>query len=148
VGEEIAPGIWRALRSRSCAWRRLSSIEGSTDAVAAAGTFLTVELPAEDAAFWSEGCGWWTQVLSPPSSSPDAPFGPGTWLVNQEIAPGLWQNSDPSDGCSWSRLTNLRDGEEAVAANGFGYSIITIEISPTDLAFDSRGCGTWTRTGD
>src|SRR5438093_6040214 len=36
VGEEIAPGIWRALRSRNCAWKRLSSIEGSTDTVAAA----------------------------------------------------------------------------------------------------------------
>jgi len=147
VGEEIAPGIWRALRSRNCGWKRLSSIEGSTDTVAAAGTFLTVEIPASDAAFWSEGCGWWTQVLSPPSSSPDEPFDPGTWLVNEEIAPGLWQNSDASEGCSWSRLSNLRDGEAAVAGSGFGYSILTVEISATDRAFDSKGCGTWTRIG-
>jgi hypothetical protein len=148
VGEEIAPGIWRALRSRNCTWQRLSSIEGSTDAVAASGTFLTVELPADDAAFRSEGCGWWTQILTPPSSSPDQPFGPGTWVVNEEIAPGLWQNSDASEGCSWSRLTNLRDGEAAVSDTGTGFSIITVEISATDFAFDSRGCGMWTRVGE
>ena len=147
VGEEIAPGTWRALRSRNCAWKRLSSIENHTETVAAAGTFLTVEIPASDAAFWSEGCGWWTQILSPPSSSPGGPFGPGTWLVNEEVAPGLWQNSDSSEGCSWSRLINLRDGEAAVADSGLGYSIITIEIGATDRAFDSKGCGTWKRVG-
>jgi hypothetical protein len=145
VGEEIAPGIWRALRSRNCSWKRLSSIEGSTDVVAATGSFLTVEVAPNDAAFWSEGCGWWTQILSPPSSSTSGPFGPGTWLVNEEIAPGLWQNSDASEGCSWWRLSNLSDGEGAVLDNGFGYSNLTVEISATDRAFDSKGCGTWTR---
>jgi hypothetical protein len=147
VGEEIAPGVWRALRPRNCAWKRLSSIEGSTDILAAEGTFLTVEIPEADAAFWSDGCGWWTQILSPPSSTLDGPFGAGTWLVNQEIAPGVWQNSDSSEGCSWSRLSNLSGGEAAIAGSGSSQSIVTVEISGTDRAFDSKGCGTWTRVG-
>ena len=88
MGEEIAPGTWRALRSRDCAWKRLSSIEGSSDTVAAEGTFLTVEVLADDAAFWSEGCGWWTQILSPPSLSPEAAFWSGDLAGKRGNCPG------------------------------------------------------------
>jgi hypothetical protein len=125
----------------------MSSIEGTTDTIAGSGSYLTVEIAPSDAAFWSEGCGWWTQILTPPSSAPDEPFGPGTWLVNQEIAPGLWQNSDSSEGCSWSRLKALDGGATALGDTGFGYATIVIEINGTDRAFDSKGCGTWSRVG-
>ncbi len=149
VGEEIAPGMWRAIRSRTCSWKRLASIEGATDTVAGSGSHVTVEIRPSDAAFWSEGCGWWTQILTPPSANPFLPFGPGTWLVGEEIAPGLWQNSDSSEGCSWARLGGLDGGPSATTANGStDSSLIAIEISATDLAFDSRGCGTWTRLSD
>ncbi len=148
VGEEIAPGMWRAIRSRTCSWKRFSSIERGSDVVAGAGTTLTVEIRPTDAAFWSEGCGWWTQILEAPSPAPGDPFGPGTWFVNQEIVPGLWQNSDSSEGCRWSRLARLDGEPSAITATGSGTSIITIEITAKDLAFDSWGCGTWTRVGD
>ena len=148
VGEEIAPGMWRAVRSRTCSWKRLSSLEGPDEIVAGAGSHLTVQIQSSDAAFWSEGCGWWTQILTPPSAGPSDPFGPGTWLVVEEIAPGLWQNSDSSEGCSWARLSGLDGDPSATTASGFGYSIIAIEITEIDLAFDSAGCGTWTRIGD
>jgi len=148
VGEEIAPGMWRAIRSRTCAWKRFSSIEGSTDTVAGSGSSLTVEIRPTDAAFWSEGCGWWTQILEAPSGAPGDPFGPGTWLVNKEIEPGLWQNSDSSEGCRWARLASLDGTSSAITATGSGTSIITIEIVPTDRAFDSWGCGNWTRVGN
>jgi hypothetical protein len=148
VGEEIAPGIWRAIRSRTCTWRRLSSIEGATDQVAAAGTYLTVEIQPSDAAFWSDGCGWWSQILSPPSGDPTDSFGAGTWLVVEEIASGLWQNSDSSEGCTWARLSSLSGAPAAVNANGETTSTLTVQISESDRAFDSRGCGTWTRIGN
>ena len=148
VGEDIAPGMWRAIRSRTCSWKRFSSIEGATDTVAGSGSSLTVEIRPTDAAFWSEGCGWWTQILESPSGAPSDPFGPGTWLVSKEIEPGLWQNSDSSDGCRWARLAKLDGTPSANTATGSGTSIITIEITARDLAFDSWGCGTWTRVGD
>jgi len=107
-----------------------------------------VEIRPTDAAFWSEGCGWWTQILEAPSGAPGDPFGPGTWLVNKEIEPGLWQNSDSSEGCRWARLASLDGTSSAITATGSGTSIITIEIIPTDRAFDSWGCGNWTRVGN
>lgn len=147
VGEEIAPGVWRAIRSRTCSWKRLASIEGAVEDVVAGGTQLTVEIRPFDAAFSSDGCGWWSQILTPPSGSPFDPFGPGTWLVNQEIAPGLWQNSDSSEGCSWARLNRLDGEPSAITASGATQSLIVVEIIEADLAFDSKGCGTWTRIG-
>ena len=148
VGEEIPPGIWRALRPRSCSWQRLASIEGDTDIVAASGSYLTVEIPELDAAFLSEGCGWWTQVLTPPSAAPTDPFGAGTWLVPDEIAPGQWLNSDVSQGCAWTRLSGLSGEPSAVIASGVAESVGTMEITGSERAFDSRGCGTWTRIGE
>ena len=148
VGEEMPPGTWRAIRSRACSWRRLSSIEGSSNTVAGSGSYLTVEILTSDAAFWSEGCGWWTQILTPPSATPTDPFGNGTWLVPHEIAPGKWQNSDSSEGCSWTQLSGLSGEPSAVIASGVTNSIATMEITGGEMAFDSWGCGTWTRVGD
>ena len=147
VGEEITPGVWRALRSRTCSWKRLASVEGVLEDVAGSGSYLTVEIRPFDAAFSSEGCGWWSQILAPPSASPSDPFGPGTWLVNEEIAPGLWQNSDSSEGCSWARLSRLDGEPSTITASGATQSLIVVEIIEADLAFDSTGCGTWTRIG-
>jgi len=147
VGEEIAPGVWRAFRPTTCSWKRLASVGGVAEDVAGSGSYLTVEIRPFDAAFSSDDCGWWSQILTPPSASPFDPFGPGTWLVNEEIAPGLWQNSDASEGCSWARLNKLDGEPSAITASGATDSLLTVEIVEADLAFDSTGCGTWTRIG-
>ncbi len=149
VGQEIAAGMWRAIRSQSCSWKRLAAPSGTQEDVLGSGSSLTVQIEPTDAAFWSVGCGWWTQIMEPPSASPTDPFGPGTWLINQEIAPGLWQNSDSSEGCTWVRLRRLDGVPSAANANGStNSSRVTIAISGTDRAFDSKGCGTWTRVGN
>ena len=146
VGEEMAPGVWRALRAESCSWKRLNSSEVSDDAVIGSGSSLTVEIKSSDVAFWSEGCGRWSQSLEPPSASPRDPFGSGTWLVGEEIAPGLWQNSDSSQGCSWMRLSSLGGGPSAANATGStSTTVLVIQISAADVAFHSSACGTWTR---
>ena len=116
----------------------MSSPEVSDNAVIATGSWLTVEIRPSDVAFWSEGCGGWSQVLEPPSASPGDPFGPGTWLVGEEIAPGLWQNSDSSQGCSWARLGKLDGGPSAMTANGTTDSTtIVIALGARDVAFHS-----------
>jgi DnaJ domain len=148
VGEEMAPGLWRAIRPRECSWQRLAAIEGPADIVIASGSFLTVELLPNDAAFVTEGCGWWTQILTAPSATPTEPFGPGTWLVPDEIAAGTWQNSDSSQGCSWAMLRNLGGEESAVIASGVTQSPGTMELTGNERAFHSWGCGTWTRIGN
>ena len=118
VGPDMAPGIWRALRADQCTWKRLSARDPTDEAVVGSGTSVTVELHPSDVAFWSEGCGWWTQVMTPPSDSPTDPFGPGTWLVGPEISPGLWQSSDSTEGCSWARLAGLDGSPSSTTESG------------------------------
>jgi hypothetical protein len=150
VATAMTPGVWRAIKAEDgCNWKRLAAQELSDEAVRGAGTAVTVEIRPTDIAFWSEKCGWWTQILTPPSDSPAAPFGQGTWLVGEEVAPGLWQNSDSSATCTWARLATLDGSPTAVASNGTtGVSGLAIQIAPEDVAFHSWGCGTWTRVGD
>lgn len=147
VGADMSPGIWRAVRAQACMWKRLSARDPTDNAVVGSGSSLTVELHPSDVGFWSEGCGWWTQTLTPPSASPTEPFGPGTWLVGQEVAPGSWQNSGSSALCTWARLSTLDGGPLAASASGStGAEAVVIEISSGDVAFHSWGCGTWTRS--
>ena len=75
--------------------------------------------------------------------------GPGTWLIGEEISPGLWQNSDSSQGCSWMRLSSLGGGPSAANATGStSATVLVIQITAADVAFHSSGCGTWTRIGN
>ena len=98
VGDEMAPGVWRAVRAESCSWKRLNSSEVSDNAVIGSGSSLMVEIKPSDVAFWSEGCGGWSQSLEPPSASPRDPFAAGTWLVGEEIAPGCGRTPIPRWG--------------------------------------------------
>jgi hypothetical protein len=85
--------------------------------------------------------------LTARSASPGNPFDDGTWLVGEEIEPGFWQNSEATEGCSWTRLDRL-DGVDSPKTESGGKSIITIEITEDNRAFHSRGCGVWTRVGE
>jgi hypothetical protein len=54
---------------------------------------------------------------------------PGFYLVNVDIAPGVWRSSSNLDSCYWSR--NDCTGE--IVDNYFGFGGSTIFIAPTDL---------------
>lgn len=70
-------------------------------------------------------------------------FGAGMYLVGSDIQPGTYR-SGGGDFCYWERLSGTGGSFSEIIANDFsdGPSIVT--ISPTDVAFDSSGCGTWT----
>lgn len=75
---------------------------------------------------------------------PPATFGQGTFLVGSDIAPGTYRTRTLPDGCYWERLSGLSGSLSDIIANDFtdGLSVVTIE--PTDVAFRSSRCGTWT----
>ena len=70
-------------------------------------------------------------------------FGSGMYLVGSDIQPGTYR-SGGGDFCYWERLSGTGGSFSEIIANDIsdGPSIVT--ISPTDVAFDSSGCGTWT----
>jgi hypothetical protein len=70
VGEQMAPGTYRAAAAYLCLWLRLSGFGGGQDDVVEdglvetrAGAELTVTIEASDAGFYSDAeCGPWTRV--------------------------------------------------------------------------------------
>jgi len=149
VGPEVPPGLWRnSDSSASCYWKRLSGFGGTLGEIIANNldnSIQTVQIKASDAGFQSEHCGTWSQTLVPPSSGPDQPFGPGVWLVGQEVMPGTWRNSDSSASCYWKRLSGFGGTLGEIIANNFDNSIQTVQIKASDTGFQSERCGTWTR---
>jgi hypothetical protein len=62
--------------------------------------------------------------------------------VGSQIAAETYRAAGGTD-CYWARLSGLGGGVNDIIANGdaVGPAIVTIE--PSDAAFESDGCGTW-----
>ena len=71
-------------------------------------------------------------------------FGPGTWHVSSEVAPGVYKATDISGTCEWARLSRI-DGDSAeVLFEDSTTAPVTVAILPTDAGFRaSEGCGRW-----
>ena len=72
--------------------------------------------------------------------------GDGTFLVNKDIQSGTYKSSG-SGSCYWARLRGTGGQLDDIIANndGDGQAVVTIE--PSDVAFKSSGCGSWTKVG-
>ena len=158
VGEDIQSGIYRAEVAGSffplCTWSRLSGLDGGFDSTIATKIinegFMYVRIKETDLAFESMGCTPFT--LHQPGASTAREFGPGTYLVGDDIYPGLYKSAVGDSllpFCSWSRLRDVDGALGSVIET----DIVTggqtlVEINATDFAFESTGCQTWILQGD
>lgn len=78
--------------------------------------------------------------------------GEGTYLVGTELAPGQYAASGQVDdymGCYWKRLSGTTgDFEDIIASDYTHAERVIVTVLPSDYAFESEYCGTWTRIGD
>jgi len=148
VGSEVAPGTYRNSNSSSgCYWERLSGFAGTTDEIIANNFTQSrqlVTVSPSDVGFSAQGCGTWTQDLSPVTSDPSAPFGDGMYQVGSVVAPGTWRN-DSTPGCYWARLSGFSHETSQIVANNFGDDQQIVTIGSGDVGFEASGCGTWTK---
>lgn len=85
--------------------------------------------------------------IGPPTETVDplyAPKNPGFYLVNVDIAPGVWRSQGTGDDCYWSM--NTQNGD--IIDNHFGMAGGTMYISQS--VFEVRmddGCGQWLYLG-
>ncbi len=150
VGVDIPAGTYRTGASSGCYAARLSGFGGTIGDIIEnefATVSLVVTIDPSDAGFESDGCGTWTNDIAYRAGPPTAPFGDGTWFVGDEIAPGLWRNSDSSGGCYWERRSGFSWSLDDIIANGFSTAIQTVAIAADDAGFFSERCGTWTKIG-
>jgi hypothetical protein len=148
VGSDIQPGTYRADGTSDCYWKRLSDLSGDLDAILAndnAVGQVYVEMLPTDVAFSTEGCGRW---LPATATGPDVSsgFGDGAYLVGSDIQPGTYRADGTSD-CYWKRLSDLTGDLDAILANDNAVGQVYVEVLPTDAAFSTEGCGTWSRIG-
>ncbi len=162
VGIDIAPGRYRAVTpSDSCFWLRLANFRifggkyGSTDIRSTVGGWWPtvlggdrssiVDIKPSDAGFYSSGCGTWSDNLTP-IVEPGESFPDGTYIVDDEVAPGRYRATGPTGSCYWERLEDFSGefGETSVPwrARRSGPTTV-VDIAPQDAGFWSVGCGTW-----
>ncbi len=148
VGTEMPPGLYRTEGAGLCSWQRLSDLSGKYSAVLA-WEFVEgqtyVEVLPSDAAFATDDCGRWTPATG---GGPDVSsgFGDGTYLVGSDVRPGTYRSTGGVN-CSWARLSGLTGDFGDVRAVAFSDEETRVVIQPSDAAFRTDGCGTWTRIG-
>lgn len=88
------------------------------------------------------------ELAGPAGAAPTAVMADdGLYVVAVDIVPGVYASAGPADeyGCYWERLSGTSGEFDDIIANDFVDSgRMRVTIKPTDHAFNSQGCGTWT----
>jgi hypothetical protein len=86
-----------------------------------------------------------TQASQPAKPSPTSHGfpGDGTFKVGTDIQPGTYR-SQGAHSCYWERLRGLSGALADTIANGAGNWPQVVEILPTDVAFKTQQCPSWT----
>jgi hypothetical protein len=82
----------------------------------------------------------------PEPTEPEGPpgFGDGTYIIGEDIQPGLYFANNPTDVCYWERLSGFSGEIDDILANSFGGDRQIVQILEGDVAFSTNNCGTWT----
>jgi hypothetical protein len=84
-------------------------------------------------------------------SAPEGPatsFGPGVYLVGEDIKPGTYKTPGPdedsfSGGCSWSRNKDDSGEFDAIISNDFVQGPTRVTVKKGEV-FETNGCQDWT----
>jgi hypothetical protein len=68
----------------------------------------------------------------------------GVYLVGVDIVAGTYRSPASNDLCYWERLSGTSGTFSEIIANGSSEGPQVVTISPSDVAFKSQGCQTWT----
>ncbi|MHA7305571.1 hypothetical protein ACX80E_10045 [Arthrobacter sp. TMN-49] len=68
----------------------------------------------------------------------------GTYRVGSGLKPGLYKATGGGQGCYWARLNGFSGSLEHVNENYFGPARTYVQISASDVGFNTQGCGAWT----
>jgi hypothetical protein len=82
------------------------------------------------------------------TAAPKAPAatiaGDGTFLVGTDVKPGQYRGNTSGGDCYWARLSSTSGGDNIID-NGLSSGPQVVTIKRTDKAFESQGCGEWTK---
>lgn len=85
------------------------------------------------------------QAPAAPAAPKVAGIGDGTFRVGVDIAPGTYRAANPDGSCYWARLSGMGGTLNEIIANDNTTGPAVVTIATTDAAFQSAGCGGWTK---
>ncbi|MDO3411424.1 hypothetical protein QWJ34_16785 [Saccharibacillus sp. CPCC 101409] len=145
VGKHARPGLYRSVGQIDY-WERTSGLSGALHDRIASGRptgQAIVEIKASDAGFVTRGTGSWFPAAGSKTTL-KSEFGPGTYIVGADIAPGSYRAAKGSSG--WAALSGF-GGEASDVIRSASVSAsapVTVEVKSTDKGFMFTG-GTWTK---
>jgi len=83
-----------------------------------------------------------TTSTTEPESAPVTSFGNGTYEVGSQIVAQTYRAAGGTD-CYWARLSSLGGTANDIIADNDALGPAIVTIAPSDAAFESDGCGTW-----
>ena len=150
VGSKIKPGTYYSGSTTGCYWARLSGASGSFDEIRGndigSGQRM-ISVQSGDRYVEFSDCGSWYPIASAGPRLAKIPAD-GVFKVNQQVGPGTWRTSF-TDGCYWATLADASSDLDSIIANDFidGRGSTTVTITSDVYAFQTSGCGTWTKLG-
>ena len=129
----------------------MSGLSGELDDIisneASARGPVLVEIHDTDIAFEFKGSGEWIQVDESYQPQVATSFGPGWWLVGVDIEPGLYRTEERVR--YFARLSGLGGELDDILANEAGIEgPVVVEVTESDVAFETKGDATWSLVGD
>jgi hypothetical protein len=147
VGTDIAAGRYYSDPTSGCYWERQrgSNVVGNDAAASDLGQII-VDILADDTTFVANAqCGTWTPT---PRGGVQSTIRGGTWLVNQQVTPGMYEALSARHDCYWERLRGFQGDTGDIIESGLSAAdgTVTITIGSGDLGFKTlEQCGPWTR---
>lgn len=148
VGTKIKPGTYYSGTTNGCYWERLSSTNGSFEAIngnSIGSGQRMITISSSDRYVSFNSCGSWYPIAAAGPRLAKIPAD-GVFKVNQQVGPGTWQTSF-SDGCYWATTASASGDFGDLISNDYlsGRGSTIVEISSDVFAFETSGCGTWTK---
>lgn len=87
--------------------------------------------------------------VPPVPATPPGPtgLGDGTYRVGSDMQPGTYRTDNPENRCAWQRLRGFGGTVAETIASDLPRGPAIVTIAPTDVGFQTRGCGTWVKVG-
>jgi hypothetical protein len=135
-----------------CSWETKSAFTNSFDDIVdidiGSGQRI-MEINSLAVGVETNGCGSWVRLADIPTARKSSVPGDGLWSVQKQIVPGLYRASAGTEGCYWGFSSDFTQDFGSLIDNYFDYLPNPIvQIYSDDVAFESDGCGSWTRISD
>lgn len=140
---QVVPGVYTTLGD-NCSWERYDAANHGLGGNSGFHGREFLQVFPSDVWVTTSGPCLWTQATSAAESIPAS--GDATARVGIEVQPG-WYRTSGGSHCFWGVYDSLDGSTTSFLDANLSAGPQLVHLFSTDVAFESRGCGTWTQLG-